>query len=235
MLKYFDFARHLGAGITCPICHGTHCRQSRWHSKQEKQGAEGFRPYRCDDCAHRFLAPNDATLERTLINGAAGIMLVIGALSAAVIWSGLGDAPADEYVEPDLTLTTEQLAEDVELLRTAAANGHVGAMVQLGRDLASGEKIPKNVKQAAEWIRLAASTGDAEGMFELGRFYRDGIGLTQNSVRAYVWFSRAAGAHHRKALEERAELARAMSAEKLKEARHLALAAEPKAEIINPK
>jgi TPR repeat protein len=108
-------------------------------------------------------------------------------------------------------------------------------MLQLGRDLATGDKLPKDVEQAARWIQLAAATGNAEGMFELGRFYRDGVGLAQDSVRAYAWFSRAAAANHLTAMHERDEMVRTMSEEKLKEAHQLSLTAEPVADTVRRK
>ncbi|HQW21264.1 MAG TPA: tetratricopeptide repeat protein [Rhodocyclaceae bacterium] len=255
MLKYLDIARLVGAGIKCPACNGTHYRQSNWHSKEEKLRSDGYRPYRCDDCANRFLAARSASVERTLINSAAGVLLVLGALTVAELWLGSYDDPTTEGVvlasmanseesaaehQGDIVMQhrtgktvsdpkapPESPADKIDRLRKAAEDGHAESMVQLGRLLATGEKIPKDVGQAAKWVQLAASTGYPEGMFELGRFYRDGMGLAQNSVRAYVWFSRAAAANHLDAMQERDDLVLTMSDEKLKEARRLSLAAEP--------
>ena len=251
ILKYLDVARLVGAGIQCPACRGTHCRPSRWHSKHEKLGARHCRPYRCHDCTNRFLATADASRERTLINSAAGVLLGLGVLTAGDLWlenfdpqkTGRGtpastlhsdeSTPAIEILGQagDATSTAgENSAKLVEKLQKAAADGDVDAMVELGRALASGTKLPKDIEQAARWIQLAAATGNAEGMYELGRFYRDGAGLTQDSVRAYLWFSRAAAAHHRAAMQERDGLVRTMSDEKLQAAHQLTLAADPLAE-----
>lgn len=259
MLKYFDVARLVGAGIKCPACNSTRYRPSSWHSKEEKLRSEGYRPYRCDDCTTRFLAAKSASLERTLINGAAVVLLGLGVLTVAELWLGSLDNPSSERVALASTANTaegttghqgdievrrregdavsdakdhpETLADKVDLLRKAAEEGNVGSMVQLGLLLATGEKTSKDAKQAATWVQLAASTGNPEGMFELGRFYRDGIGLTPNPVRAYVWFSRAAAANHLNAMQERDDLVLTMSDEKLKEARKLSLSAEPNGEI----
>lgn len=242
MLKYFDIARLVGAGIKCPTCNSTRCHRTGWHSKHEKLSTEGYRPYRCDDCANRFLAAKGASLERHLINGAAAAILAFGVLTAAQLSSGnfdesaaqplalaskvdtvegiAGVAPSDARQQP------EDPAENINLLQKAAESGDAEAMVKLGRIFASGGKIPKDTKQAAKWIQLAAATGNPEGMFELGRLYRDGIGLMPNSVRAYVWFSRAAAANHAEAMLDRDELVRAMSGDKLKEAQKLSLPTE---------
>ena len=127
----------------------------------------------------------------------------------------------------------EATKDPVELgktLKNAASDGDVAAMLQLGRALASGDKLPTDVDEAAKWIHLAAATGSAEGMFELARFYRDGLGLPQDPVRAYIWFSRATAAKHPTAMHERDALVRTMSDEKLKEAHQLSSLAEPLAD-----
>jgi hypothetical protein len=256
ILKYIDVARLVGAGIKCPACNGTHCRQSRWHSKHEKLSAEGFRPYRCNDCTTRFLAPNGASLERNLINTTAGVLLCLGILTVGDLWLEYLDKPKISHAEAAPKTDSEQGATGAEArrqpegepsaarkdpptpaekLQKAAADGEVGAMLELGRELAAGDKLPKDPEQAAKWMQLAAATGNAEGMFELGRFYRDGLGLAQDPVRAYVWFSRAAAAKHPTALPERDQLVRTMSEEKLKEAHKLSLSEDPAADTVHPK
>ena len=256
ILKYFDIARLVGAGIKCPACEGTYCRPSRWHSKHEKLGADGYRPYRCEDCTNRFLAAKRAALERTLINAAAGVLLGLGVLIAGDLWFESFNNPKPKRVELASTVpsgktitsaeaqrqtgdkasgASEDPTELAEKLKKAAEDGDVRAMLQLGRDLASGDKIPKDVEQAAQWMQLAAATGNAEGMFELGSFYRDGVGLAQNSVRAYAWFSRAAAANHLTARQARDELALTMSAEQLEEAHILTSPAEPVANTVRRK
>ena len=251
MLKYLDIARLVGAGIKCTACNGTRCRQSRWHSKHEKLCSQRSRPYRCEDCENRFLAASGASLERTLINSTAYVILGIGVLTAVELWLGSNDNQAAGPVElvsaanteerttrhqedseasnrignevPDANGHPEAYANNVALLQKAATDGHVGAMVHLGQILATGDEYPKDPKQAAKWMQLAAATGNAEGMFELGRYYRDGVGLPQNSVRAYIWLNRAATVKHLTAMHERDDLVRTMSAEELREAHNLAL------------
>ncbi len=243
MLKYLDIARLVGAGIKCTACNGTRCRQSRWDSKHEKLCHQGFQPYRCEDCENRFFAANGASLERSLINTTAYVILGIGVLTAVEYWLESNDnhtagpvelLSADNAEEaaprhqadseaPDANGDAEHDTGSVASLRKAATNGHVGAMIRLGKVLATGDEQPKDTKQAAKWMQLAAASGHAEGMFELGRYYRDGVGLAQNHVRAYVWLNRAAAVRHISAMQERDELVRTMSAEELKEAQNLAL------------
>ena len=251
MLKYLDIARLVGAGIKCTTCNSTRCRQSRWDSKHEKLCHQGTLPYRCEDCENRFFAARGASLERTLINSTAYVILGLSVLTAVEYWQGsndnrtpgpveLGSAAGSEerttrYPEggeapsrigkdsPEADEYPEDHTDNVALLQKAATKGHVGAMIHLGQILASGDKYPKDTKQAAKWMQLAAATGNPEGMFELGRYYRDGVGLPQNHVRAYVWLNRAATAKHLSAIHERDDLIRTMSAEELREAHNLAL------------
>jgi TPR repeat protein len=255
ILKYADIARLAGVGLKCPVCKGTHCRNSRWHSKQEKLSSEGFRPYRCNDCSHRFLARSSASLERILINGTAGVLLGFGLLAGIEFWiesaneprsarvavaspahseKGTTGAPARLQADGVAGEAGDDAATRAQKQQDAAEKGDAGAMLELGRDLATGTNRPKDVEQAAKWVQLAAATGNPEGMLELGRFYRDGVGVGQDSARAYAWLSRAAAANHPGALLEREALIRTMSKEKLLEAQQLSSPTEPAAALVRP-
>lgn len=263
MLKFLDFARLVGAGIKCPACDGTRCRQSKWRSKHERLGLQGFRPFRCDDCENRFYAASSASLERTLVNGVAYALLGLAMMAAIQFWMQRSDdalaerlrlattddaeesapvrpppaevkPPADAVVEAGKE-RPEAAESNVKLLHKAATDGHPGAMVRLGRILATGENYPKDPKMAAKWLQLAASAGSPEGMYELGRLYRDGVGLDANPARAYLWFSRAAAARHVEAVRERDKLVRTMSEQSLEEAHALALTEDLPGEIGNRK
>lgn len=248
-LKYFDIARLVGVGVRCPVCHGGRCRQARWHSRTEKLGSEGLRPYRCNDCMHRFLERRSAVLERGLVNGTAGLVLGFGVLTVGELWlegddvakpapasavqsgEGVAGAQAQGLTVAKPANAVEDPATLAKKIEEAAENGDAAAMLQLGRDLATGNQRPKDVAQAAKWVKLAAATGYPEGMLELARFYRDGLGVEQNSVRAYVWLSRAAAANISGAQEERDALVRTMSEAKLREAQRLSVRTEPAAVV----
>ncbi|OHC65002.1 MAG: hypothetical protein A2040_13180 [Rhodocyclales bacterium GWA2_65_19] len=256
ILKYVDIARLVGAGLKCPVCNGTDCRHSRWHSKTEKLGSSGFRPYRCNDCAHRFLARNSASLERILINSTAGLMLCFGIFVVVDFWLENVDKPKPAPVAltatalpeestagaPNRLLTgglaaeaSDNPATRAQKQQEAADNGNAGAMLQIGRDLATGNNRPKDVGQAAKWVQLAAATGHPDAMLELGRFYRDGVGVAQDSARAYVWLSRAAAAKQTDAVLEREALVRTMGEEPLKVALELSMPTQPAAALVRPK
>lgn len=256
ILKYVDIACLVGAGLKCPVCNGTDCRHSRWHSKKEKLGSEGLRPYRCNDCTHRFLARNNASLERILINSTAGLLLCFGVWVGVDLWLENVDQPkitrvaqastahskeSTTGVSPQLTTggvvadASKDPAVRAKKQQEAADNGDAGAMLQIGRDLATGSNRPKDVEQAAKWVQLAAATGNPDAMLELGRFYRDGVGVAQDSARAYVWLSRAAAAKQTDAVLEREALVRTMGEEPLKAAQELSLPTQPAAALIRPK
>jgi len=255
ILKYLDVARLVGAGLKCPECHGAHCQHSRWHSKIEKLGAVGSRPYRCADCKHRFLARSSAALERILINGTVVVLLGFGVFTAVELWldneeksirasvasASAANAEASKDGASRLLLSvgvpakaSDDPATRAQKQQEAAENGDVAAMLQLGRDLVAGNDRPKDVEQAAKWVQLAAATGNPAAMLELGRFYRDGVGVVQDSARAHAWLTRAAAAKHPDALPEREALDRTMSKDKLTEAQHLSSPTPPVAAIVRP-
>ncbi|MBT9519500.1 MAG: sel1 repeat family protein [Dechloromonas sp.] len=256
ILKYLDIARLVGVGLKCPVCNGTDCRHSRWHSKTEKLGSDGLRPYRCNDCTHRFLASNNASAERIMLNVTAGVLLGFGVFVAVDLWLdgideaksghiGLASTAHSDESEPGAPtrlmtaggvadVSKDQAARAQKQLE-AAENGDAGAMLELGRDLATGNNRPKDVERAAKWVQLAAATGNPEAMLELGRFYRDGVGVTQDSARAYVWLSRAAAAKQTDAVLEREALVRTMGEEPLKVALELSMPTQPAAALVRPK
>lgn len=252
ILKYFDIARLVGAGIKCPVCNSTRCQQSKWHSKHEKLSAASHRPYRCEDCSYRFLAVTGAALERPVINGAAAVLLVFGALTAVELWlevenghlgmastvhsdEGVAGGGVQGLVANAATDAGKAPEAPGKKLQAAADSGDVAAMLQLGRDMATGNNRPKDVGQAAKWVQLAAATGNPEAMLELGRFYRDGVGVVQDSARAYVWLSRAAAAKDTDAVLEREALVRTMGEAPLKAAEKLSLQKQSAAALVGPK
>jgi TPR repeat protein len=183
------------------------------------------------------------------------VVLGFGVLTVGDLWLEGGDAPKGGRVGLVPTaqsgegatgaqarglkgVTSSDAAEDpaalAKKLQGAADNGDAEAMLQLGRDLATGNKRPKDVAQAAKWVQLAAAAGNPDGMLELGRFYRDGLGVAQNSARAYAWFSRAAAINHPGAQQERDALVRTMSEGKLKEGHQLSVPTEPVAAVVRP-
>lgn len=242
MQRTLDLSKFFTRRSKCPTCESLLLRPSRWRSKEEKASFQGFRPYRCDQCGNRFLAPPQLAFPAVIVNVAAGIALGVLMLAGMALWLAGSESPLDDTAVTAASMAAERLGDlprgeaqsgalrgaspgtagdpsyNVEWLRQSAESGNPRAMVWLARALAGGDRVARDPEQAAKWIQLAASAGNAEGMAELGRYYRDGVGMEKNPVRAYVWFSRAAAANHLEALKERDELVRAMSDESLKAA-----------------
>ncbi|WP_341648712.1 tetratricopeptide repeat protein [Thauera humireducens] len=74
-------------------------------------------------------------------------------------------------------------AEAVHWLSRAAASGHSGAMLQLGKLYRSGVGVPQNYAYAEKWVRASANAGNTDGMVELGRLYRSGLGWSRTRSR----------------------------------------------------
>lgn len=68
----------------------------------------------------------------------------------------------------------------------------------------------------------AAELGEPNALYELGLYYATGNGVDINYVEAHKWFNLAATRGIRRAIEDRAELARDMSALEVAEAQRQA-------------
>lgn len=83
-------------------------------------------------------------------------------------------------------------AQSIDLLKLAASNGHVLALLTLGNDYETGTEVPRDEKTAVEYFKLAANQGNAEAQFNLGRFYAEGKGVIRNGDEAMKWWKLAA-------------------------------------------
>ncbi|HEX7886915.1 MAG TPA: hypothetical protein VF474_13145 [Phenylobacterium sp.] len=83
-------------------------------------------------------------------------------------------------------------AEARRLTTSAAENGDVNAMHNLGVYLFRGEGGPQDLTSAAQWFGKAAAAGVVESQYNLGLLYQSGSGLPKDPVRARAWFERAA-------------------------------------------
>lgn len=111
---------------------------------------------------------------------------------------------AQLYDEGDAGLP-QNPAEARRLTTTAAENGDVKAMHNLGVYLFRGEGGAQDLTGAAQWFGKAAAAGVVESQYNLGLLYQSGSGLPKDLVRARAWFERAAAKgdeQARKALSE---------------------------------
>jgi uncharacterized protein len=194
MLKYLDVARFLGAGIQCPQCNGTHCRQSRWHSKHERLGFDGFRPFRCEDCSNRFLAPQGASRERIMINASAYIGLAVFLLAAAEVW--LSNADEAETV-PVAVQAVPPLAVAANASAPPASTGEVKSAPVADEYLLPAAKKPaEDVSRNLAILRKSASEGHVGAMVELAQLLAQSEPSSKEFAEAVHWTQMAASTGH---------------------------------------
>jgi len=175
----------------CPQCQGTHCRHSRWLSVEEKKNHPGCQPYRCNDCSHRFLLPDEVVTvrERTIPFALAAIALIVAVLAAIVLT--LTFTRQEAGVETASARSTVN-AQDPEL-KNAAEAGDAGAQYRLGEALLQQPGHTQETSEAAmRWLRMSAENGNTEAMIVLGRLSRTGVGILQNFGESARWLQIAA-------------------------------------------
>lgn len=115
----------------------------------------------------------------------------------------------------------------VALYQKAAELGNDEAMLRLGFMHENGTEVSQSHEQAAAWYRKAVDSGNARAMFHLGVMHWSGRGVRQDPVEAFKWLDlasvHAAGPSAVENASARDSLARAMPAERIAEARKLAL------------
>lgn len=103
--------------------------------------------------------------------------------------------------------------------RKAADQGHADAQYVVGAMYYTGNTVEADPKQAVPWFRRAAEKGHAEAQHALALMYRyHAAGLPADKVLAYMLWSLAASGGNTNALEQRAQIAKRMTAEQIEEA-----------------
>lgn len=167
----------LSVRVHCPKCASTACRPSRWRSHREKLEHPELRPWRCEDCSHRFMAPEPAARVRraTPLLAGLGLVAVLGFVPATLIYLSAADSASDDTVA-DLAP-----APPTAELRSAAEAGDSEAQYRLGRALLQESALGRDTAgEAVRWLRRAADGGHAPALVQLGRLYRSGVGVLQN-------------------------------------------------------
>ena len=80
----------------------------------------------------------------------------------------------------------------VQLLRSLAEQGDVGAQYNLGVQYSIGEGIPQDDQEAGKWQRKAAEQGYFLAQASLGSRYTKGLGVLQDYQEARKWLRKAA-------------------------------------------
>jgi hypothetical protein len=76
--------------------------------------------------------------------------------------------------------------------RSAAEQGHLDAMYNLGFMYEKGRGTPQNFPEAVTWYRKAAEQGEPWSQVNLGLMYEEGRGVSQNYPEAVKWYRKAA-------------------------------------------
>ena len=64
--------------------------------------------------------------------------------------------------------------------------------VSRGRDVRTGQGVPRDVALAAKWFRTAAEHGDRFGQYNIAVMLMKGQGVERNADEAATWFVKAA-------------------------------------------
>lgn len=115
---------------------------------------------------------------------------------------------------------TEDAREGMKWSRKAAELGIADAMFQVGSMYSQGRGVLKDDREAMKWYRKAAELGVSEAMNNLAVMYvlgdekfLYGEGRAPDLTEAYTWFSLAAAFGYKKAVEQRDDIARALTSE----------------------
>ncbi len=148
-----------------------------------------MRPYRCTNCAHRFLVAAPALVKprRRGFAGVAGLFAaVLFGVALVLMVDGREVAlDIDPPVDRPALLTTEILE--------AAQEGNADAQFRVGKNLLYGALSDnRKAPEALQWLQQAAENGSTAAMVHLGRLYRTGVGALQNYKLSGEWLERAA-------------------------------------------
>jgi localization factor PodJL len=105
------------------------------------------------------------------------------------------------------------------MYQAAAEKGNASAMHNLAVLYATGAAGNPDFDQAAHWFQKAAEFNVRDSQFNLAILYARGSGVKQDLTESYKWFGIAAKQGDQDAAQKRDEVANAMSADQLKDAK----------------
>lgn len=101
-----------------------------------------------------------------------------------------GDAEAQHVLGDMLDVVVHDALEAVKWWQKAAAQGHAGAMNDLGAAYECGSGVAQDAAAAFAWYSRAAALGNALAMANIGRAYELGIGVEMNAGLMVQWYRR---------------------------------------------
>jgi TPR repeat protein len=87
-----------------------------------------------------------------------------------------------------LSKSPEATDKGLKLLREAANQGYLPAMINLGYLFENGRFVRQNYNESIHWFSLAAAPGNAEAELQLGACYFYGLGVTPDYAMAAKYF-----------------------------------------------
>lgn len=91
-------------------------------------------------------------------------------------------------------------------LQAAADKGDPAAEFELGRRLAEGDGVARDMAQAARWYQKAAEAGQPVAAYRIGSLYERGEGVKRDTAAAQSWYERASDAGNAQATHNLAVL-----------------------------
>jgi TPR repeat protein len=123
--------------------------------------------------------------------------------------------------------------------RKAAEKGDADSQAALGYLYEQGLGVKTDVAQAVNWYKAAAKQGSSRALNNLGVLYHDGSGLPKNLINAYVLYALAVdkaenGDDRKLALDNRNDVAKALTASDLARAKTLHEDAAKNVDLVLP-
>jgi localization factor PodJL len=115
-------------------------------------------------------------------------------------------APAPATPKPAQALVAALPAGVNTALAAAAANGDLGAEVEIAQRYLEGRTVPRDPKVAADWLQAAADAGSPFANYRLGALYEKGMGVAKDAAKARDYYTKAANAGNARAMHNLAVL-----------------------------
>ena len=231
----------------CPTCGSRSLRRSKRHLSEREWPHSFLAPYRCRDCAERFLVISTksyflgglaiAAIAAVILGRHARSILQDSASAPEVSVSAPGAAkdsvkrvethnPLPEYTLAEVYAQGDAIAKNTaetwKMLEGAAGNGSPAAQYQIGAALREGRGVVQDYERAFHWLQLSAENGNVRAQFELGQMYRAGQGIAVDNVKAYTWFNLSAAGGNPDAIRARDAMLPLLTRSEITEAQRLA-------------
>lgn len=128
--------------------------------------------------------------------------------------------------------TAQDIAAGRRWLLKAAKRGYAKAQFTLGQFYSLKKWAPPDDKEALKWYLRAAKQGHKWAQIAVGLIYYHGRGIPRNRVLAYMWISLAAAQGDENSAKALIEIEPLLTEWQIAQARRLALAFEPRKEIL---